>query len=113
MQPSILYHGTPLIESAFDILLNNRWKQGTCGVHFCSDFDYSKEFCGASGAVVEVIVHSYEALRRTSDIVWCVSMPVSSGSYLRIAGIKPIRLFDYNKNLISSEGENYGIGIFC
>lgn len=124
--PNILYHGTPTLQAAKDIYLNNRWKVSCTsaehGIFMAEDFNVAKNYARISGfiVVVNVTLPSSSVIDTTlrlydndktlamgyrllkMDNIYVGLLPKKSGysQYYRVSGITPVGIMDTSKNQI-------------
>lgn len=124
--PSKLFHGTPNLRSAIDIVRHNRWRlrsHSPNGIYMSENFRTAAGYAGGSGAVVEInvfispsmivdidsmqgtskqIVAMGYRLIRDGDI-YIAPTPESKGhgKYFRVEGLIPVRLLDSKGKPIS------------
>jgi len=124
--PSRLFHGTPNLEWAADIVRYNRWRinrHSPHGVYMAEDFQTAKGYAGASGYIVEinvripsslvidinqipkssdqVINQGYRLIRNKNIYIAPIPEIQSNGEYFRVEGIVPVRVLDNYQNPLS------------
>jgi hypothetical protein len=126
LAPAVLFHGTPSMEAATDILNHNRWltkPHNPQGVYLSDDFNTASTYAGFKGVVVEVksfitadMIVDHDRTTLNSDQIlaqgfrlirnkkiYIAPTPMNNkDSYFRIEGLVPIRILDRNQNPISS-----------
>jgi len=123
--PSRLYHGTPLLDAALDIVTQNRWlvkNHYPKGIYMAEDFKTAAGYSGSKGAVVEIaatipptlIINlsempgdsnrtldmGYRLIRNGNIYIAPTSKPTNNNEYFRVEGLRPFGLLDTKGNPI-------------
>lgn len=94
------------MEGVLDIFRYNRVKIGRSmprGFYVMTDIDEAMVYTGYSGGVVELYMPLSVTLENgNSECAFYLPMPDAGvGKYYRIAGMRPVRVFDTNKKQVA------------
>lgn len=97
---TVMYHGTPKKQNAFDIFYTNTWIIGPSspkGIYVTPDFNTALQYAKGEGAVVALEVHSPQKLKkRTSTIYYLKANEGKNGKYCWTDAFTPAVV--YNRN---------------
>jgi len=101
-RPVYLYHGTPDIESAMDILAKNRWLVGDSsplGVWFSDNFDYAEGLGAGNNVVLNVYVDPSVELKDRGNGIHLAHIPnaVRYTKYYTLPGIRAVGIATKNQ----------------
>lgn len=98
----VLFHGTPKLEDAEDILYNNRWlikktAGNPMGVYFYPTRELATTKSGKTGYIVVLLTRHAKNLTNIGDNRYVALVPRGAkGTYYQIEGIFPIRIITPN-----------------